>query len=107
MRRYLEKWSMNIHDATSLKKVRIDHCKQPRVKRFIGFYQVSFDDNCLHGKIRFIDDLVTYEAQTIKELKTAFEESAEDYIKTCRVLGREPSSFADLRNAHGLQIGMI
>lgn len=69
-------------------------------KGFIGSIEVSLEDNCLHGKIRFIDDLVTYEAQTIKELKTAFEESAEDYIKTCRVLGREPNSFTGFRDAH-------
>ena len=42
-------------------------------KGYLGSCKVSIIDNCLHGKIEFISDLVNYEAQTTEELKKEFE----------------------------------
>jgi predicted HicB family RNase H-like nuclease len=59
-------------------------------KGYIGSVEVSLGDACLHGKILFIQDIVTYEGQTVSELKQAFVEAVEDYLATCEELGREP-----------------
>lgn len=59
-------------------------------KGFVGSAEVSIEDNCLHGKILFINDLVTYEADTVHELTKNFEEAVDDYINTCIDLGIEP-----------------
>jgi len=57
-------------------------------KGFCGTIDVSIEDACLHGKVLFIDDLVTYEAETVAQLKLEFESAVDDYLATCLKLGR-------------------
>lgn len=57
---------------------------------YIGSVDFSEEDGCLYGKILHINDLVTYEAQTVPELVTAFKESVEDYLATCAEVGKDP-----------------
>ena len=59
-------------------------------KGYIGSIEASPEDACLYGKLLLINDLVTYEAQTVSELEKEFKKSVDDYIKTCKKLGREP-----------------
>lgn len=59
-------------------------------KGYLGSIEVSTKDNCLFGKILGINDLVSYEAKTVKELKENFIESLEDYLVTCIELGKTP-----------------
>ncbi|WP_313456134.1 type II toxin-antitoxin system HicB family antitoxin [Stenotrophomonas sp.] len=44
------------------------------------------------GRILFIDDLVTYQADSPKDLQAAFEEAVDDYLATCKALDRRPQS---------------
>jgi len=60
---------------------------------YTGSIEVSLEDNCLYGKILFIQDLVTYRAGSPAELEKAFKEAVDDYIKTCRESGRNPCTF--------------
>ena len=62
-----------------------------RYKGFLGSIEVSIGDNCLHGKILFIDDIVTYEAESPAQLEAEFKAAVEDYLATCKELGRDPS----------------
>ena len=55
-----------------------------------GSVEVSVEDNVLHGSIQFINDLVTYEAETPEKLRHEFEAAVDDYLETCRELGKEP-----------------
>lgn len=57
-------------------------------KDFIGTVSFSAVDNVLHGKLTGINDLVTYEGESVNELKLAFEEAVEDYIETCKMLDK-------------------
>ena len=57
-------------------------------KDYFGTVEFSSKDNCLYGKIIGINDLVSYEAQSIEELKMVFEESVEDYLNTCEELNK-------------------
>ena len=59
-------------------------------KNYYGSVDVSTEDNCLYGKIEFINALVTYEAENIPDLKTAFIEAVDDYIATCEQQGYPP-----------------
>jgi predicted HicB family RNase H-like nuclease len=61
-----------------------------RYKGFIGSIEISIEDDCLHGKLLFINDLVTYEAQTPHQLQAEFESAVEDDLATCNELGRSP-----------------
>lgn len=51
-------------------------------KGYQGTVEVSIDDGVLFGKIANINDLVTYEADTVAGLRKAFEEAVADYIAT-------------------------
>ena len=61
-----------------------------RYKGFIGSIEISIEDDCLHGKLLFINDLITYEARTPNRLQAEFESAVEDYLATCKELGRSP-----------------
>jgi len=61
-----------------------------RYKGFIGSIDASSEDNCLYGKLLYINDLVTYEAQTVKQLHVEFKKAVDVYLKTCESLDREP-----------------
>ena len=60
-------------------------------KGFTGSMDVSDEDDCLFGKILFINDLITYEGQTVAELKRAFKEAVDGYIEHCQEVGKEPN----------------
>ena len=59
-------------------------------KGYFGSVEVSLEDNILHGKVQCINDIVTYEAETLDGLKAAFEEAVADYLETCEQLGKSP-----------------
>lgn len=44
-------------------------------KGYIGTSEYSAEDECFHGKITFISDLITYEGESLKELETAYSAS--------------------------------
>jgi predicted HicB family RNase H-like nuclease len=61
-----------------------------KYKDFEGSVETDIERYCCRGKILFIDDLITYESETLQGLQKQFEESVEDYIETCKQIGKEP-----------------
>ncbi len=59
-------------------------------KGYRGSVEVSLEDNVLYGSIQFIKDLVTYEAENLEQLRYEFELAVNDYLETCRQVGKEP-----------------
>ncbi|MCK5842706.1 MAG: type II toxin-antitoxin system HicB family antitoxin [Candidatus Sabulitectum sp.] len=59
-------------------------------KGYTGSTEMSFEDNCLHGHIQMINDLVTYEAQSPTALCAEFEHAVDDYLIACEELGKSP-----------------
>lgn len=55
---------------------------------FNGSIETSLDDECLHGKILFIDDLITYEGESIPEIKESFKNAVDRYLAHCEKSGR-------------------
>ena len=60
-------------------------------KGYQGSIETSVEDDVLHGKILFINDLVTYEAETLKQLRQEFEAAVDDYLDTCQQLNKVPN----------------
>ena len=52
-------------------------------KGYCGSIEISIEDNCLFGKILFINDLVSFEGNTPSELRTAFEQAVDHYLQKC------------------------
>jgi predicted HicB family RNase H-like nuclease len=61
-----------------------------RYKDYLASVQFSAEDEVFHGKILGINDLVNFEGTTVKELKRAFSEAVEDYLETCKKVGKSP-----------------
>ena len=59
-------------------------------KGYIGSIEYSPEDHCFFGKLEMIDDLVTFEADNARELEENFRNAVDEYLETCKVLGREP-----------------
>jgi len=61
-----------------------------KYKEFYGSVEYSAIDECFFGKIIGTTDLVTFEGNSVDELKNAFTEAVEDYLCLCKEAGREP-----------------
>ena len=62
-----------------------------RYKNYQGSIEYDEESEILHGKVLHVRDLITYEAETAKELKKAFQDSVNDYLETCKTEGLEPN----------------
>lgn len=56
------------------------------------FAKVNFDDeaNVFHGEVINLRDVITFEGETVHELRAAFKDSVEDYLEFCAERGEEP-----------------
>ena len=61
-----------------------------RYKDFIGSVHFSTDDETFYGKLEGINDLVTFEGTTVRELKKSFESAVNDYLSICAEVGKDP-----------------
>ncbi|HFR5753487.1 TPA: type II toxin-antitoxin system HicB family antitoxin, partial [Shigella sonnei] len=52
----------------------------------------DFENNILHGKLAFIRDLVTFEAETLADLEREFKTSVDLYLQSCVEDGKEPDA---------------
>ena len=59
-------------------------------KGYIGKIHYSQEDEVFFGTIFGIDDLVTFEGESVQELKNAFEEAVDSYLEMCEEIGKEP-----------------
>lgn len=59
-------------------------------KGYIG--KVEFDDEAdiFHGEVMNLRDVVTFQGKSVEDLRTAFQESVEDYLAFCTERGEEP-----------------
>lgn len=59
-------------------------------KGYEGSVETDVERKVLWGKILFISDLVTYEGASFDEIEAAFHEAVDDYLETCRLVGKAP-----------------
>ena len=59
-------------------------------KGYYGSVHYSDEDQVFHGKIEFIRSLVSYEGTDVGNLRAAFEEAVDDYLKLCEDENRQP-----------------
>ncbi len=59
-------------------------------KGYIG--KVDFDDEAgiFHGEVVNIRDVITFQGQSVAELKKAFRDSVDDYLAFCSERGEDP-----------------
>ncbi|MCL2138280.1 MAG: type II toxin-antitoxin system HicB family antitoxin [Treponema sp.] len=54
----------------------------------VGF---SAEDECLVGHITGINDVIGFHANSVKEIRKVFQETVDDYLASCKKVGREPN----------------
>lgn len=63
-----------------------------KYKGYIGSIEIDMEEKVLHGKLLFINGLITYEAIEFDtdELTNAFQESVDEYLSDCKELEITP-----------------
>lgn len=59
-------------------------------KGYLGTFAFDEDAEVFHGRVVGLRDVVTFEGQSVEELKKALADSVEDYLQFCRERGEEP-----------------
>jgi predicted HicB family RNase H-like nuclease len=59
-------------------------------KGYAARIEYSDEDGCFIGHIAGIKDVIGFHAETVNELRVAFEEAVVDYLETCEKVGRAP-----------------
>ena len=61
-------------------------------KGYKGSVEYSKEDNCLFGKVQGLSkELISYEGQTLEELRKDFEEGVDSYLEYCKEEGIVPA----------------
>ncbi len=55
---------------------------------YLGSVQYSAADHVFYGKVEYIRSLITFEGTDVASLESAFVEAVDDYLETCKELGR-------------------
>jgi len=58
-------------------------------KDYIGSVHFNAEDEVFFGKIEGVEDLITFEGNSVLEVKRAFEEAVNDYIELCKENGKK------------------
>ena len=58
-------------------------------KECIGSVHFNAEDEVFFGKIEGIEDLISFEGNTVSDLKKAFEDAVIDYIEICKEAGKK------------------
>jgi predicted HicB family RNase H-like nuclease len=59
-------------------------------KGYLGSIDIDPEAEVFHGRIEFIEDLVTFEGITYTSLVQAFRAAVDDYLQTCKDMGKDP-----------------
>jgi predicted HicB family RNase H-like nuclease len=57
---------------------------------FLGSVHFDADDEVFFGRIEGIEDLISFEGESVKHLKKAFQESVDDYLVLCKKANKNP-----------------
>lgn len=57
---------------------------------YVGIVEIDTEEGLLHGRIHGINDLVTFEAESVSEIKKEFQNAVDDYLEFCKMVGKEP-----------------
>ncbi|TGN19531.1 type II toxin-antitoxin system HicB family antitoxin [Leptospira idonii] len=52
-------------------------------KGYLGSVHFDSEDEIFYGKIEGIEDLISFEGESVNEIKKAFIESVDDYLQLC------------------------
>lgn len=63
---------------------------QMKHKGYIGMFNVDTEAGILYGEVINTRDVITFQGETVAEVKESFIASVEDYLDFCKERGEEP-----------------
>lgn len=67
-------------------------------KNYNGSVEYSEEDECLFGKVIGLKSLISYEGNSVQELKHDFKNAIDEYLLDCKERNVEPELNIDLKN---------
>jgi len=64
--------------------------KTMKHKGYSARIEYSDEDSCFVGHIAGIRDVIGFHGEAVSELKAAFKEAVDDYLETCKKVGKQP-----------------
>jgi len=61
-----------------------------KYKGYTGTVVFDSDDRIFHGRLMGITDIITFEGASVADLEKDFRSAVDEYLKTCKGIGREP-----------------
>ena len=61
-----------------------------KYKEYLGSVHFSAEDEVFYGKLEGIEDHISFEGDSVEDLKQAFRDAVEDYLEICRTSGKSP-----------------
>ncbi len=62
-----------------------------KYKNYMARVEFDSEDKTFFGRVAGIDDIITFQGETVNELISGLEEAVDDYLATCKKLGHEPN----------------
>jgi predicted HicB family RNase H-like nuclease len=59
-------------------------------KGYLGHVEYDDEAGCFHGEVANLRDVITFQGESVDELRRAFRESVDDYLAFCAARGEEP-----------------
>jgi len=59
-------------------------------KGYVGSAEVDVENHALVGKLLYVRDVITYSAESPRDLEVSFREAVDDYLEACAEDGTEP-----------------
>jgi len=59
-------------------------------KGYTGHLEVDEEANIIFGRVLDIQDVVTFQGETVEEARKAFKDSVDDYLEFCEEMGQKP-----------------
>lgn len=72
-------------------------------KGYIGSVEFSVEDQCLCGKVEFINDLILFDGVSVDEIQQAFQDAVDCYLESCTV--RHVSPDQPFKGSFNVRVG--
>ena len=59
-------------------------------KGYIGMVEFDDEADIFHGEVINLRDIITFQGETVKQLRKAFQDSIDDYLEFCAERGETP-----------------
>src|SRR5699024_1016755 len=59
-------------------------------KGYTGVIELDIDEDILHGEVVDLKDTITFQGESVLEMKKAFQDSVDDYLDFCASEGVQP-----------------